>query len=580
MALNLSNLYSSGSTASFAGISSGMDTSALIQAQIARASLPQQQLQARKTANDSRSTALSTLQTQMKALSSALTDLNSTGLPSRTVASSDTTNTYVTATASGGASGRYVMKVDNVATYAQLSPSVDGSGNPTNLAAASATSAIFTDASGNGTGTATFAIQGTDGVTKQITLSAGQNNIYALADAINAAGTADPNVVGDKGLGVAATVINTGSVTNPFELVLTSRETGLGKDGAANFSIADVTSGGAVNTLGIAAGSTDGTTVTGGTQSNQDATNAHFTLDGVAITRASNTVDDAVDGVTFNLLQGAQAGTTTLTVTADADNATSSMQAVVSAYNTLMKTYNTDTAATGPLAGDGTARALLQQVQSALTGMPSGLASNSVYNSASSLGVSTNQDGTLTLDTTKFKKNFLADPTAAMNVFATSAVTTNAVVQLGFAGTASAAGKYGFNITSYASGGAVAGTITAPDGTQYQLSGTNGVLIGARGTALDGLYLNVSGTGSGNLTVSKGAGQAAIDAVNRLTNPANGSIPALIKSITAANKDLTTQIANQQTILDTMQASLQKQYSDMEAALSQLQAAGQSISSI
>jgi flagellar hook-associated protein 2 len=556
-----------------------MDTSALIQAQIARASLPQQQLQARKTANDSRSTALTTLQSQMKALSSSLADLNSSSLPARTVSSSDTTDSYVTATASGGASGRYVLQVNHTATYAQLSPTVDGSGNPTNLSASSATSAIFTDSSGNGTGTATFAIQGTDGVTKQITLSAGQNNIYALADAINAAGTPDPNVVGDKGLGVTATVINTGSATNPFELVLSSRDTGVGSAGA-NFSIADVTSGGAVNTLGIAAGTTDGTSVTGGTQSNQAATNAQFTLDGVAITRASNTVDDAVKGVTFNLLQGNQGGTTTLTVTADADTATSGMQAVISAYNTLVKTYNTDTAASGPLAGDGTARALLQQVQSALTGMPAGLASNSVYNSASSLGVSTNQDGTLTLDTTKFKKNYLANPTAAQNVFATSATTTNAVVQLGFAGSAAGAGNYGFNITSYASGGAVSGTITAPDGSQYNLTGTNGVLIGARGTALEGLYLAVSGTGTGTLTVSKGAGQATIDAIGNLTNPASGTITKLLKSITESNKDLATQIANQQTVLDTMQASLQKQYSDMEAALSQLQAAGQSISSL
>ena len=579
MAIDLSNLYSTGSTASFAGVTSGMDTTALIQAQIARASLPQQQLEARKTANDSRSTAFSTLQSQMKALSSALADLNASGLPSRTVVSSDTTGTYATATASGGASGRYTLQVNHVATYAQLSPTVDGSGNPTNLATASATSAIFTDASGTGTGTATFAIQGTDGVTKQITLSAGQNNIYALADAINAAGSADPNVEGDKGLGVTATVINTGSATNPFELVLSSRETGVGT-GGATFTIADVTSGGAVNTLGIAAGSTDGTTVTGGIQANQAATNAQFTLDGIAITRASNTVDDAVEGVTFNLLQGGQTGTTTLTVSADASTALSSMQAVVSAYNTLVKTYTTDTAGSGPLAGDGTARALMQQVQSALSGKPAGLASNSVYNSASSLGVSTNQDGTLTLDTAKFKKNYLANPTAALNVFATSAVTTNAVVDLGYAGSAAAAGSYGFDITSYASGGAVAGTITSPDGTQYSLTGSNGVLIGAKGTALEGLYLTVSGTGSGTLTVSKGAGQETIDAINRLTNPASGTIPNLLKSITEANKNLTTQIANQQNILDTMQASLQKQYSDMEAALSQLQAIGQSISSL
>jgi flagellar hook-associated protein 2 len=579
MAIDLSNLYSTGTTASFAGVSSGMDTSALIQAQLARASLPQQQLKARQTANTARSTALSNLKDQMTALSSAILDLNSNSLPARTVTSSDKNDAYVTATASGGASGRYVIQVGKIATYAQLTPTVDGSGNPTNLSAASATSAIFTDNSGNGSGTATFAIQGTDGVTKQISLSAGQNNIYALADAINAAGTPDPNVVGDKGLGVTATVINTGNGSNPYELVLTSRETGVG-DAGANFTIADVTDGGAVNTLGIASGSVSGSTITGGTQSNQAASNAQFTVDGVALTRASNTVDDAVEGVTFNLLQGSQTGSTTLTVAADTDTALSGMQAVVSAYNTLIKTYNTDTAASGPLAGDSTARTLIQQVQTALTRMPAGLSASSVYNSASALGLATNQDGTLTLDTAKFKKNYAANPTAAQNVFGTSSVTTNAVVSLAYASSAASAGSYGFDITSYTSGGAIAGTITAPDGTQYQLTGTNGMLIGAKDTPLEGLYLDVSGTGAGTLTISKGAGQNTIDTISNITNPASGSITKLLQSITKANKGLDTQIAMQQNYLDTLQASLQKQYSDMEAALSQLQAAGQSISSL
>jgi flagellar hook-associated protein 2 len=165
-------------------------------------------------------------------------------------------------------------------------------------------------------------------------------------------------------------------------------------------------------------------------------------------------------------------------------------------------------------------------------------------------------------------------------VFGTSSVTTNAVVSLAYASSTASAGSYSFDITSYTSGGAVAGTITAPDGSQYQLTGTNGMLVGTKGTPLEGLYLDISGTGTGTLTISKGAGQNTIDTISNITNPANGSITKLLQSITKANKGLDTQIAMQQNYLDTLQASLQKQYSDMEAALSQLQAAGQSISSL
>ena len=581
-ALSFSNLSTSNSGSNFAGIASGINTTALIQAEISQASLPMQQLQARQTANTARSTAYTNLASQMTALSSAISDLNQNGLAARTVTSTDTTNTYVTATAAGGASGSYTLQVGQLATYAQLSPTLDDSGNPANLAVASTTAPVFTDTSGDGTGTATFAIEGTDGVTKQITLSAGQNNIYALADAINAAGVADPNVPGSKGLGVTATVVNTGSGSSPYELILRSTQTGIGTAGSS-LTIADVTAGGAVNTLGIAAGavSADGSAIaSGGTHSNQSAQNAQFTLDGIQITRASNTVSDAVQGVTFNLLQGNQSGTTTLNVAPDADTALTSMQAVVSAYNTLMGTYNTDIAGSGPLAGDLSARSFIQQVQSALTGTVAGLSASATYTNASSLGLSTNEDGTLSLDTSKFKTAFRANPSAAQNVFGVSSTATNGVVSLNYAGSNVNAGTYGFNITSYTSGGTVTGTFTAPDGSQYTLTGTNGLLIGQAGTALAGLYLNVAGTGTGSLTISKGAGQAAMDAIANITNPATGTITQLQKSITGENKDLTDQINSQQLMLNNMQSALQTKYSQMEYTLEQLQAAAQSIGSL
>jgi flagellar hook-associated protein 2 len=577
MAVDLSNISTTSSGAnSFAGIQSGINTTALIQAEITQASGPLNQLQSEQTANSNRSSAISSLETLMTSLSTSLATLNSSGLSARTVTSSDSTNTYASATAAGGASGSYNIQVQQTATYAQLSPTLNGSGNPTNLATSSTTASIFSGSS------ATFAIEDTNGVTKQITLGSGQNNINALANAINAAGATDPNNPTDVGLGVTATVINTGSGTNPYELILKSSKTGVGTAGG-NFTIADVTTGGAANTLGIAAGtlSSDGTSIaSGGTQSNQTAQDAKFSLDGVQLTRASNTVTDAVNGVTFNLLQGNQTGTTTLTVAPDATTATNDLQDMVSAFNALVSGYNTDTASGGALVGDGTVRGYLQQIQGALGAIPAGLASDAAYNSAASVGLSTNEDGTLSLDTNAFQAAFNADATGVTSIFASSSSSTNSVVSLGASGTSTAAGTYGFNITSYNTGGTVAGTITAPDGTQYSLTGNNGLLVGAKGTPLDGLYLNVTGTGTGSLTLSKGAGQAVQDLISNLTDPATGSITQLLTGITHSNTDLSTQIANQQSILNRMQASLEAQYSQMEATLSSLDAASSSLGSL
>jgi flagellar hook-associated protein 2 len=291
-------------------------------------------------------------------------------------------------------------------------------------------------------------------------------------------------------------------------------------------------------------------------------------------------VSDAVNGITFNLLQGNQSGTTTLTVAPDVDTATADMQQVITDYNTLMSTYNTDSATGGPLSGNYGAQSLITRIQSALTGLPQGLSTGATYNSAASLGISTNNDGSLTLDTTAFRTAISTNPTAAQNVFANAATSTNAEVSLGAAGPNTATGNIGFDITSFISGGALAGTLTAPDGKTYNVTGDNGIIQGPAGSTLAGLYLNVTGTGSGTLTLSQGVGQQTINAISNMTNEASGTITQMLKNITNQNTQLTTQISSQQTMLNTLQASLEAQYNQMEATLSQLQSAGQSVSSL
>ena len=577
--LSLQNTSTNSSGISFQGISSGIQTSQLVQAEISQASLPMQQLQTQQTANTTRSTALTALQTQMTTLSGDLSNLTTTGLTARVVTSTDPDNSYITATASGGASGSYTMQVIQTATNAEISPTLDSSGTPTNLAVASATAPVFTDTSGNDTGSATFSLEDTNGNVQQVTLDGDNNNINGLANAINALQTANPNVPGSVGLGIQATVVNTGSGTNPYELLLTSTTTGSGTAGNS-ITIADSTPNGAVNLLGIAAGSVSGSTITGGTQANQAAQNAQFTLDGVKLTRSSNTVSDAVSGVTFNLIAGNQAGTTTLTVAPDVTTATANMNTVINDYNAMIQSYNTDAAQGGSLNGDFATQGMMGQIAQALTGSAAGLPASAVYNSAASLGLSTNEDGTLSLDTSTFQTAFTANPTAALNVFATSAASTSASVSMAASGPNTATGVIGFNITSYTAGGEVGGTLTAPDGTQYQVTGTNNTLVGPSGTPLAGLYLNITGTGSGSLTLSQGVGQAAANVITNLTAYGTGTIAEIQTDITNQNTDLAAQIASQQQMLNTMQTSLENQYATMEATLSQLQAAGQSITSL
>ena len=575
------------SALSFQGLTTGLQTDTLVNAIIQQEGQPLQRLQAKQTTNTSRLKAIQTIQTGMTALSTSLATLSSTSFDARTVTSTDSNGTYVTATATASAPGSYDLQVTKVATAGRITPTMVG-GAPTNLAVADPLATTIFDAGTGGTGTASFAIKGTDGVIKTLTLTSGNNNLYGLRDAINALGTADPAVPGSTGLGVTATVVNTGSGTNKYELVLTAKLSGTGTTGGV-VTIADISNntvgGAAVNTLGITHGTVDSlttpTTLSGGLGSGTAdvAQDALFMVNGLQLTRQSNTVTDAVDGVTFTLKQGNQTTSTTLTVGQDKGTLTSALQDVVSKFNALVTSFKSASATGGALANDPTVRSLIAQVRSALSGAPSGLPSSATFTSAADLGMTTNRDGSLSLNTTILSAALDKDPAAAKRIFAFSGQSSNGAVSFYQGGAKTTTGAVSFNITSFASGGAVSGTFTV-NGTEYALSGSNGTLGGAAGTPLEGLILSVNGLGSGTLTLSRGVGQAARDVVSNLTASATGNIPQIIASINAQNTNLTQQITVGQARLDRRKVVFQNQFSQLEATVSQLQAAGSSLAGL
>ena len=142
------------------------------------------------------------------------------------------------------------------------------------------------------------------------------------------------------------------SNTGQYVLSLKSKTTGT----AAAFSLADNT---------VAAGITK-------TQY-QAAQNAAFKLNGVEFTRASNTVSDAITGITLNLATTTASGTAvTLTVSNDTVSARPKLDALVKAYNDLYSLYKSQTASSmdassrGVLNSDFGVASMMRQV---LTGL-------------------------------------------------------------------------------------------------------------------------------------------------------------------------------------------------------------------
>ena len=136
-----------------------------------------------------------------------------------------------------------------------------------------------------------------------------------------------------------------------------------------------------------------------------------LTVDGVPISSASNTIANTVAGLTLNLVGAAPNTQVQIAVSPDTDKVTQAIKDFVTAYNAIIQdltsqfTYNTSTNSAGPLAADAGARLVQTELLSAVTYTGTG---NS-FNTLAQLGVSMNNDGTLSVDDAKLSSAVNSD---------------------------------------------------------------------------------------------------------------------------------------------------------------------------
>ena len=218
------------------------------------------------------------------------------------------------------------------------------------------------------------------------------NTLAGIRDAINASTTA----------GVNATIVSDGTQSH---LVLTAKNAG-----AANtITVTGTGDFGSLSTGSWNDESTNPPTVTATTQTAlQTAADAIVTVDGVAINSPSNTVTNAIPGMTLNLT-----GLTTasdkfnLTIGNDSSGVQTAVQSFVSAYNSLasslgsLTSYNADTKAAGALQGDSAVNSIQSQIRNTIIQSVGGTSSLQTLND---LGITFQKDGTLAVDSTKLSK--------------------------------------------------------------------------------------------------------------------------------------------------------------------------------
>jgi flagellar hook-associated protein 2 len=250
-----------------------------------------------------------------------------------------------------------------------------------NLVAAgwtSDTAAISTTAS-----TVTFTVAG---VNTNISIPAGAT-LQDIRTAINAAN-----------LGVNATIINDGSGA-PYRLALSASDTGLSKA----ISSITVQAGGDGNINNLLAWNPTSNAPTAPTLTQTTAAqDAALTVNGIAVTSASNSLSGAIQGVTLTL-KSVTASPATVAVARDTEAINTAVNKFVETYSALVKELKSRSAygSTGSskpvLAGDNTVRQMLDQLRSIfLTPASGGTLSN-----LAEVGVSTQTDGSLKFDSTK-----------------------------------------------------------------------------------------------------------------------------------------------------------------------------------
>ena len=232
------------------------------------------------------------------------------------------------------------------------------------------------------TGTFSLSVGGIGEV--EIAIDDTNNTLRGLADAINSADS-----------GVAATVINDGSSGTPFRLLLSAEETG------ARNSI-QVT-----NSLAASAGEAIRPDFTG--PAIQEAADAALTLGSgtgaIAVTSATNQVDDLIPGVTLDLKADAVGQPVSITVGRDVEAATEAVNGFVDAFNAVMtfiderSNFDAETETGGVLLGNRNTIAIQDEVRRTVTDLIEGLDTD--INRLSSIGISVTDAGQLIVNSAR-----------------------------------------------------------------------------------------------------------------------------------------------------------------------------------
>lgn len=535
------------------GTGSGLDLESIISKFMQVESIPLQTIATQKSAYQSKISAYGSVKSALTAFQTSVSALSSASkFNAQTATSSDTS--ILTATTDGSAT---VSSFDITVSQLAKSQKIASSG------VASSETVI-------GTGTMTISYGTYNSTANTFTANADKDDLTITIDSSNNTLEGVRDAINDADGDVTATIINNGTTS---QLVLTSKDSGEINTLKISVDDDDATD---TDTSGLSQLAYDPTAAVGSGENMseiQEAENALLNIDGIDIVKYSNTIDDAVDGLTLKLLKTTDTDeSVSLDIESDEDTIKESIKSFVSAFNKLndifkdLTKYNADdTTKNGKLIGDATLRTISTQIKTTLT---SAIGSGSLT-TLNDVGVTFNDSGTLVLDETVLSEAIDESFSDIAILFSANATFTDSQISFVGSTTATQEGTYAINVTSIGSSSAnFVGTINGVGAT-----GSETGLTGAPDDDSEGLQIKISGSTTGDrgtVTFTKGFAALLDEMIEEFLDEDDGILEAKTDGLNDSIEILDDKTERLELRLTMVEARYRAQYARLDVLLANM----------
>lgn len=513
----------------------GIDYSALIEAKVQARLVRADRVDAKITANEAKITAYGDLQDLLQTVNSSLD-----GLRNRSTATGASSNLFGQRSAYISDEDAFTATVDDDTELGTYSVVVQQLATKHKIAADAVSSK--TDALGQA---GSFTLQAADGSAVTITME-DDDSLTDLRDAIN-------NQTSTSG--VTASIVQVSD--SSYQLILTAKSTG------QDISLTDGGDG-VLSSLGL--------TDSSGAIKNElvAAQDAIIEVDGVTITRSSNTIDDAIEGVTLSLYTADPDAAVSMEVSTDLSSIKTAITDFVDAYNAVRDFVTTQQSVSsdGTKSEDATlfADSLLRQItKSVYEGLNTSITTDDgEVLSLSSLGITFDSSNNLEVDEDTLNTFLTDDIDQVKQLLGLNMTASSSSLSLLRYNSSMTSASFTLDIDVASDGSLNSATVNG-DSSLFTVSGNR--IVGATGSIYDGVVMVYNG-GSGSVDVdfSQGLADRLYSAIDNYADEYDGDLATIIDDLEADDVDLESRSDDIKTKAETYRTTLTAYYARLEAA--------------